>query len=199
LHLSEVKTYLGHLKANNLQVYSNKEKKSPFQPTYQEIRIIPVMVNVYWTAKHILHYTKSPEVHELVDYQLTYFVESIIADFVSEKDLKDIKKVATLSVNYRSDTSSKEFLRAFNEFLTHQLLDSIKKSPFIGISLDESSDTSNKKILLIYIKYYSEEECLFLNKLLAVKYMGECTGENVFKAVDEVLEFYIILRLKIKA
>ena len=93
------------------------------------------MFNVYWVAKNIrYYYTKTKNVHDLVDLQLSYFSDNTLKDAIPEKILKDLRKDTTLSINYRSDNSTKEFLQNFNGYLTSNMLSSIKESPFRPIN-----------------------------------------------------------------
>jgi len=99
--------------------------------------------------------------------------------------LLDYQKVKQ-NTNYRNPVSGKEILVCVAETIRDNVLTKIKKSPFIGISVDESTDVTNDAQLSLCIQYtvYDEVKNEFI-KLFNIK---KRDAETIFQVLLKFLK-----------
>ena len=82
-------------------------------------------------------------------------------------------------LRYQNSYGFSEFMTAINTVIENNILDLVRKSPFIAIMADESSDISNKQNLIIYARIYNKDSQKFETRFLKNIEIESKTGENM--------------------
>jgi len=94
---------------------------------------------------------------------------------------------AAMSVGkYLNRAMCKELLEAISEVVEDQLIDELSKSPTFGVAIDESTDVSSEKKLMVYISYLKNFE-VHVKYLTLVK-LPHSTAECNFDTLLSVLK-----------
>nr|XP_061820786.1 SCAN domain-containing protein 3-like isoform X2 [Nerophis lumbriciformis] len=72
--------------------------------------------------------------------------------------------------------------------LSKLLCDGIKNAECISLAVDESTDTTDNAQLLVFVRYYDEEKGEFIEDVLSLANLsGQTRGEDIYKAISEML------------
>ncbi|CAF3493434.1 unnamed protein product [Rotaria socialis] len=61
-------------------------------------------------------------------------------------------------ISYRNDTAALEFLRHVASYLHEEIIEKVRQSPSIAWMLDESTSRSVEKSVIVYVRYFDEDE-----------------------------------------
>ena len=90
--------------------------------------------------------------------------------------------------NYHlSQKSTGKIVEAIASCLQNNLLDQINSSEFIGISIDESSDCTQKEILLLYIKYFNSLKNKFEENYIELFELEKTNSETIYETIKQYL------------
>lgn len=105
------------------------------------------------------------KVHEKADdamctlFRNAYFVakENLPIDkFQAVNDLTKLNGAIITNKLYQEDNACSEFIQIMSELLEDEVVTELKSSPAVGIMVDESTDLSTQKHLILYVSYLKE-------------------------------------------
>ena len=149
-----------YIKKSQTTLTGEREKYNEFIPE----KLKNLFSNVLFVAFYNLPISKAKHLHDLSDFHQV-----------------DITK------EYRSDYYTKEVLSCLNYSISNQLLEKLKNLKFVGLMIDESTDLSSEKLLMVYIRYLDTEHWKPKESYLKLLELHELKGENIF----QVLECYL--------
>jgi hypothetical protein len=75
-------------------------------------------------------------------------------------------------------------------FICNEIAQCVNKSPFFSLSLDESNDITKPAQIIVCVRYFDVDECLFRERLLCITYLTERpNAKNIYIAVKRGLDF----------
>ena len=88
---------------------------------------------------------------------------------------------------YTSQPTIQEFLQVIGEQIEHELLNSVHTSPMYSIMIDETTDVSILKEMVIYVMYLTSEAKVYTG-FLTINELPDGTAETVEKNITAYLE-----------
>lgn len=90
-----------------------------------------------------------------------------------------------LNIPLSNDTVSRR-IEAMASDVETQLIIKIHTSIIFAVQLDESTDNTNKAILLVYVRYIDKDNKRLSEEFLtSIMLQGHTTGKDIFKAIDD--------------
>ena len=84
------------------------------------------------------------------------------ASMLSMQDIHDhVARYVTIPENWRSKNYAFEFVQCIDFVVNYQLMSELRQSAFYTLILDESTDTSVQKMLILYVKYRPQTEIVY--------------------------------------
>ena len=139
----------------------------------REEAILAAMMNVYWLAKEDIASIKYNSLNELVKMQ---GCESIRNLFVGR------------NAQYSSPEVVKELQQAISQSIKNNIQKEIQNSPFYSIMLDESTDITTTKTLMVYAHVIVDG--VRKTHFLADVQLYECTAVAITDVLEGVLKDY---------
>ncbi|KAM3593003.1 uncharacterized protein V6R79_003550 [Siganus canaliculatus] len=134
------------------------------------------------------HKTKSdPEqVKVLIDNILLAI--KMNASMLSVQQIHDhMAKYVSIPESWRSKNYAFEFVNSINEIVQNETMCSIKNAPWHTLIVDESTDISVHKMLVIYIKYREENDVNYKTVFGGIIQLTACTAQDI---VQGITQFY---------
>lgn len=98
------------------------------------------------------------------------------------------KKMKNIALSNNTVTRRIESMAADVE---NQLIIKLHQSKWFSLQLDESTDVTNKAILLVYVKYIDHEETKLNEEYMtSIELPGHTKGRDIFNAVDGYLKLH---------
>lgn len=105
---------------------------------------------------------------------------SINLQVIGEDAARKVKEVPL------SDTTVRRRIQEMSDDIEDQLVSNLKDTKF-SIQLDESTDITNKALLLVFVKFHGDDN-LFEDILFCKELEERTTGEDVFNLVDGYMD-----------
>ena len=158
----------------DLKMRSNMETstKNAFQQKAESIT--RALQSTYWLAKENIASLKYESLLDFLDFQGV--------------------DVNTMSVggnaSYKSRGSVREFQESIFETIEADVLEKVDKSPFISVLCDESTDISNTKKLILYVRLLDPDTFIASTHFIGnITVEGSsCTAEVLFNLIIQFLE-----------
>ena len=131
--------------------------------------------NIYWACKEELPIMKICSLHALTKNSLNVLIPSY----------------------HLSQKSSTNIIESIGTLMKDRLIEELKETNHIGILLDESTDVSNKSILLLYFRYYSQKQTTTNECFLKLFELEHGNAQYIYQKVKEyLLEIKIFNKIK---
>jgi hypothetical protein len=142
-------------------------------PVFIEYRNL--LFDIYWACKEELPIMKISSLHDLTKNSL-------------KVDMP----------NYHlSQKSSTNIIESIGSLIKNRLIQEIQDANHIGILLDESTDVSNKSILLLYVRFYSKKQKEVRECFLRLFELEKGNAQYIYEMVKEYLiEIKIFNKIK---
>lgn len=99
-----------------------------------------------------------------------------------------MEKYIYIPKNWRSKNYAFEFVECINFVIQKQFLEELRESSFHCLIVDESTDISTHKALILYIKYRPKNSFDYKTVFSGILKLTGCTSSFIFQAIDD---FYI--------
>ena len=100
--------------------------------------------------------------------------------------VSNIKKAK--NATYDSSNSIRDMQSALSKVVDEELIDDLKNSTYYSIMLDESTDRSTEKTLMVYVKYIKSN--VSVTRFLSVIELSNGTADCIFNAVKELFNMF---------
>ena len=100
---------------------------------------------------------------------------------------KHVAKYVEIPENWRSKNYAFEFVECISFVINTELMTKLLNSTFHTLIIEESTDISSQKMLIIYFKYRLETEIVFKTILGGILELSEC---NSISLVTATKQFY---------
>ena len=141
--------------------------------TEHEQAIVSAMRNVYWLSKEDVASLKYNSLNKLVELQGCECIRNL---YVGE------------NAKYTSPEVVKEMQEVLSQCIKSDIRDEIQKSPYFSIMIDESTDVSTTKALIVYAHLLVDG--VRKTRFLADVKLGDCDAVSIEGALEGVLEDY---------
>jgi len=94
-----------------------------------------------------------------------------------------VAKYVEIPENWRSKNYAFEFVECISFVLKTELMTELRNSAFHTLIIDESTDISSQKMLIIYFKYRLETEIVFKTIFGGIVKLSECNSISIVTAV----------------
>ena len=94
-----------------------------------------------------------------------------------------VAKYVEIPENWRSKNYAFEFVGCISFVLKTELMTELRNSAFHTLIIDESTDISSQKMLIIYFKYLLETEIVFKTIFGGIVKLSECNSISIVTAV----------------
>ncbi|XP_071168230.1 zinc finger protein 862-like [Mytilus edulis] len=131
------------------------------------------MSNIYWMAKHNLSTSLYNGVKDLLDF---HGVESVSA----------IQKAK--NAKYTSSDSVLDMQIALAKVVDEEIIEDMKASIYYSVMLDESTDRTTEKTLMLYVRYIKSN--VSVTRFLSVLELSGGTADVIFTAVKTLFDMY---------
>lgn len=111
-----------------------------------------------------------------------------MVDFLKDMDCPNISNKTSGYATYVNQHAVDDMNECISTMLEEELLQKIKSSPANSIMLDESTDTSNSKRLLVYMRYIDGEAQAAKTSYISNIELNDGTSESIFTAVQNCLK-----------
>ena len=171
VHLEAIKLHNSKKSILDINVYF-KQKPGIKEEAMQNLKVetIPIEYknffnNIYWVTKE-----------EIANVKI-----------ISLNKHSKNKLQISIPEYYQSSKSISLIIDSISQVIRNNILDDLKKCNYIGIMVDESSDVTNKEILLLYVRYYSKAKNKISELLLNLFELEKCDATYIFNLINEFL------------
>ena len=99
------------------------------------------------------------------------------ASLLSVQQIHDhMAKYVSIPESWRSKNYAFEFVNSINEIVQNETMCNVKNAPWHTLIVDESTDITVHKMLVLYIKYREENE---------INYKTACTAHDIVQAITQ--------------
>ncbi|KAK0062779.1 E3 SUMO-protein ligase [Biomphalaria pfeifferi] len=126
------------------------------------------------------------EVKILIDNVLLAI--KINSSMLSVQDIHDHGKYVKIPESWRSKNYAFEFSECVNSVVKTEMFTDIKNAAYHTLIVDESTDISVSKMLILYMKYRNENESIYKTMFAGILKVIACDSLSIFQAIQN---FYI--------
>ena len=152
------------------------------------------------TPRHEAIVTALKTVHWLVSEEVANIKYSSLLQFMQHLDVPSAKYLnQSVSVKYTSPEIFNDLLAAMDETLKRRLISELKRSPVVGIGIDESTDRSTEKRCVWVIRYVhlTASSAKVKTAFMACREVENCTSESLLNSTRLVLNDYGVTPSKV--
>ena len=114
---------------------------------------------------------------------------SMNASMLSVQEIHDhLAKYVTIPESWRSKNYAFEFVECINAVVKETIMNDIRNSEFHTLIIDESTDISVSKMLIIYIKYRPAAATCHKTVFAGIMKLTACDSRSIFEAIKQ---FYL--------
>ncbi|CAL9687293.1 unnamed protein product [Knipowitschia caucasica] len=108
------------------------------------------------------------------------------ASMLSVQQIHDhMAKYVSIPENWRSKNYAFEFVNSINEIVQNETMCSVKNSPWHTLIVDESTDISVHKMLVLYIKYREVNYVNYKTVFGGITQLTACTAQDIVQAITQ--------------
>ena len=100
-------------------------------------------------------------------------------------DIQNLRIGANAS--YKSPDIFNQLLYALNEVIEGQILSKVRASPCIGVGIDESTDRSNEKHIVVVVRYIHVASANLVTTYLKCKEVQDAHALGIFNSMKDIL------------
>lgn len=108
------------------------------------------------------------------------------ASMLSVQQIHDhMAKYASIPESWRSKNYAFEFVNSINEIVQNETMCNVKNAPWHTLIVDESTDITVHKMLVIYIKYREENDVNYKTVFGGIIQLTACTAKDIVQAITQ--------------
>lgn len=108
------------------------------------------------------------------------------ASILSVQQIHDhMAKYVSIPESWRSKNYAFEFVNSINEIVQNETMCSVKNAPWHTLIVDESTDISVHKMLVLYIKYRKENDVNYKTVFGGIIQLTACTARDIVQAITQ--------------
>ena len=92
-------------------------------------------------------------------------------------------KYVTIPESWRSKNYAYEFVECINSVVKKEFMNELRKSRFHSLTIDESTDISVQKLLIVYMKYRPEGEFVYRTEFSGILKLTACDSISIVEAI----------------
>jgi hypothetical protein len=141
----------------------------------------------------VIHYIPSPAdetIYRLIRLAHLVITQDQPISFFGE--LCTINKLLGMDLGslYHNDDGFLDLLRAISFSIEDSIIDEARESTTFGLLIDESTDISFDKNLIIYLRYFSKRTCSFKTSYFKLIQLSKGDADTIFSALTSVVKSY---------
>lgn len=91
------------------------------------------------------------------------------------------------NASYNSPDIFNQLLAALNEVIENENDSKVRASPCIGVGIDESTDRSNEKHIVVVVRYIDLVSAKLMTTFLKCKEVNDCSAAGIYNVMTEIL------------
>lgn len=108
------------------------------------------------------------------------------ASMLSVTQIHDhMAKYVSIPESWRSKNYAFEFVNSINEIVQSETMCSVQSAPWHTLIVDESTDISVHKMLVLYIKYREENDVNYKTVFGGIIQLTGCTAQDIVQAITQ--------------
>ena len=108
------------------------------------------------------------------------------ASMLSVQQIHDhMAKYVSIPEGWRSKNYAFEFVNSINEIMQNETICNVKNAPWHTLIVDESTDITVHKMLVLYIKYREEHDVNYKTVFGGIIQLAACTAHDIVQAITQ--------------
>ena len=124
--------------------------------------------------------------------QVKVLIDNILLAIKMNASMLSVQQIHDHMANYvsipeswRSKNYAFEFVNSINEIVQNETMRNVKNAPWHTLIVDESTDITVKKMLVLYIKYREKNEINYKTVFGGIIQLTACTAHDIVQAITQ--------------
>ena len=123
----------------------------------------------------------------ITSYSISFSTLAKLCDLIFREVFKRMNIPIKNNTTYENDKMLKHFIESINYIIEYNVIVKAIKSPFYSLLFDESMDSSKIEQLIIYIRFFDEEEKTFRVSFLRIVELENQEGATICIKINKTL------------